>query len=172
LPANNGSAITKYVVTTYLGGVLQTTKTHTLTCTQPCAPARTWTVTGLTNGSSYTFKVVAVNARGTGAAGAATIKVGAATLPGAPTGLHATAGAGSATVSWVAAANGSATITAYVITPYKAGVAQATITVAGTVTTRLVTGLTAGISYTFKVAARSVVGTGARSAASNAVTPT
>jgi hypothetical protein len=125
----------------------------------------------LTNGSSYTFKVVAVNARGNGPAGTTTIKVGAPTLPGAPTGPHATAGAGSATVSWVAAANGSATITAYVITPYKAGVAQATITV-GTATTRLVTGLTAGLSYTFKIAARSVVGTGAQSAASNAVTPT
>ena len=172
LPANNGSAITKYIVTTYLGAVLQTAKTKTLTCTQPCAPARTWTVTGLTKGSSYTFKVVAVNARGNGLAGNTTIKVGAPTLPGAPTGPQATAGAGSATVSWVAPANGSATITAYVITPYKVGVAQATTTVTGTATTRLVTGLTAGISYTFKVAARSVVGTGALSAASNAVRPT
>jgi hypothetical protein len=32
--------------------------------------------------------------------------------------------------------------------------------------------LTAGQSYTFKIAARSVVGTGLLSAASNAVTPT
>ena len=126
----------------------------------------------MTNGSSYTFKVVAVNARGNGPTGTTTIKVGASTLPGTPTGLHATAGAGSATVSWVAPANGSATITAYVITPYKAGVAQSTITVAGTVTTRLVTGLTAGLSYTFKVAARTAVGSGAQSAASNTVTPT
>jgi titin len=172
LPANNGSAITKYIVTTYLGTVLQTTRTHTLTCTQPCAPARTWTVIGLTSGSLYTFKVIAVNARGNGPPGSTTIRVGAPTLPGAPTGLHATAGVGNATVSWAAGGNGSATITASVITPYKAGVAQAAITVAGTATTRLVTGLTAGLSYTFKVASRSVVGTGAQSAASNAVTPT
>jgi hypothetical protein len=89
-----------------------------------------------------------------------------------PTSVHATAGAASATVSWVAPANGSATITTYVITPYKAGVAQATITVAGTVTTRLITGLVTGQGYTFKIAARSVVGTGAPSAASNVVTPT
>ena len=172
-PANNGSAVTSYVVRTYLGTVLQTTKTHTLTCTpQPCSPARTWTVTGLTTASLYTFKVVALNTRGTGPAGVTTIKVGAPTLPGVPTGVHATAGAASATVSWVAPANGSATITAYVITPYKAGAIQATITVAGTVTTRLITGLTTGQSYTFKVAARNVVGTGVQSAASNAVTPT
>ena len=171
-PANNGSAVTSYVVRTYLGAVLQSAKTHTLTCTpQPCSPARTWTVTGLTNGSLYTFTVVAVNARGTGPAGATTIKVGAPTLPGVPTSVHATTGTGSATVSWAAPANGSATITAYVITPYKAGVAQATITVAGTVTARTITGLIAGQNYTFKIAARNVVGTGVQSAASNAVTP-
>jgi hypothetical protein len=120
----------------------------------------------------YTFTVVAVNARGTGPAGTTTIKVGAPTLPGAPTSVHATAGAGSATVSWVAPANGSATITAYLITPYKAGVAQATITVVGTVTSKLITGLTTGHSYTFKIAARNVVGTGPQSALSNAVAPT
>ena len=172
-PANNGSAVTSYVVRTYLGSVLQSAKTHTLACTpQPCNPARTWTVTGLTSGSLYTFKVVAVNARGTGPAGATTIKVGAPTLPGVPTGVHATGGVGSATVSWVAPANGSATITTYVITPNKAGVIQPTITVSGTVTSRLITGLIAGQSYTFKIAARNVVGTGVQSAASNAVLPT
>ena len=84
----------------------------------------------------------------------------------------AAVGAASATLSWVAPASGSATITAYVITPYKSGVAQPTITVVGTVTTRTITGLTVGGSYTFKVAARNVVGTGLQSAASNAVVPT
>lgn len=44
--------------------------------------------------------------------------------------------------------------------------------VVGTVTARLVTGLVAGLSYTFKVAARNVVGTSPQSAASNAVVPT
>jgi hypothetical protein len=172
-PANNGSAVTSYVVRTYLGAVLQSAKTHTLTCTpQPCSPARTWTVTGLTNGSVYTFKVVATNTRGTGPAGATTIKVGVPTLPGVPTSVHATGGVGSATVSWVAPANGSATITAYIITPYKAGVAQPVITVAGTLTTRTITGLTTGQSYTFKITARNAVGTGTQSAASNAVAPT
>ena len=171
-PANNGAAVTSYVVTTYLGSTLQSAKTHTLTCTQPCTPARTWTVTGLANGNVYTFRVVALNARGTSPSGVTTIKIGAPTLPGSPTSVHATAGSASATVSWVAPANGSATITAYVITPYKAGVAQPTITVVGSVTTRTITGLTAGQSYTFKVAARSAVGTGQQSTASNAVTPT
>jgi large repetitive protein len=39
-------------------------------------------------------------------------------------------------------------------------------------TTRTITGLTAGQSYTFKIAARSVVRIGHQSTASNAVTPT
>ena len=46
------------------------------------------------------------------------------------------------------------------------------ITVAGTVTTRIITSLTAGQSYTFEVAAKNVVGTGTQSAASNTLTPT
>jgi hypothetical protein len=81
-------------------------------------------------------------------------------------------GVGSATVSWAAPANGSATITAYVITPYKVGVAQPALVFNALTTTRTITGLTTGQSYTFKIAARSVVGTGTPSAASNAVTPT
>jgi len=171
-PANNGSVVTSYVVRTYLGAVLQTAKTHTLTCTQPCAPARTWAVTGLTAGQTYRFTVTAVNARGSGAAGSTTITVGSPTRPGVPTGVHATASTASATLAWVAPPNGSATITAYVITPFKAGVAQPTITTTGTATTLKITGLTAGTSYTFKVAARNAVGTGLQSSPSNSVVPT
>jgi large repetitive protein len=170
-PANNGAVVSKYVVSTYLGSVLQLSKTHTLTCSPlPCSPPQTWTVTGLTNGSMYTFKITAANSRGTGPAGSTTIKVGSPTVPGVPTGLHATAGKASATVSWTGPANGSATITAYVVTPYKAGVAQTPIVFNSNATTETVTGLTSGRSYTFKVAARSGAGTGSASAASNTIT--
>ena len=171
--ANNGSAVTSYVVRTYLGSVIQTAKTHLLTCSpQPCAPARTWTVTGLTSGATYRFEVTATNANGSGASGSTTIEVGAPTPPGAPTAVHAVAGPASAVVSWATPANGSATITAFVITPYKAGVVQPTITVAGTATARSITGLTSGASYTFTVAARNAAGTSAPSALSTAVVPT
>jgi len=171
-PDNNGSVVTSYVVTTYLGAVQQSTKTHTLTCTpQPCRPARTWAVTGLTNGRLYTFTVVAVNARGAGLAGSTTIRVGASTVPGVSIGVHAMAGVTGATLSWAAPANGSATITAYVITPYKAGVAQPATVFDAKKTTRTLTGLTSGQSYTFTVAARSAAGTGPESTPSNAVTP-
>ena len=66
--SNGGSAITGYVVTPYIAGVAQTAQTFSSTAT-------TQTVTGLTPGTSYTFKVAAVNAAGTGPASAASAAV-------------------------------------------------------------------------------------------------
>jgi titin len=65
-PANGGSAITDYTVTPYLGGVAQPA-----TQVAGTPPATTATVTGLTNGDSYTFTVTATNAVGTGPPSAA-----------------------------------------------------------------------------------------------------
>ena len=132
-------------------------------------------VTGLTNGTAYTFTVAAINAVGTGPASAASNSVTPAasttTVPGAPTIKTVTAGNGSVTVTWAApASNGGSAITGYVITPYVGGVAKGPVTV-GNVTTDTVTGLTNGTAYTFKVAAINAVGTGAQSAASASVTP-
>jgi subtilisin family serine protease len=91
--------------------------------------------------------------------------------PGAPTGVTATAGDASATVSWTPpASNGGSGITGYVVTPYVGGTAQPA-TAVGAVTSTTVTGLTNGTSYTFRVAAVNAVGTGPQSDPSNAVTP-
>ncbi len=85
--------------------------------------ATTQTVTGLTNGTTYTFTVAAKNGNGTGpqsvASGAVT--VGA---PVAPTNVTAVPGNGSAVVSWTAPANNGSAITGYVVTPYVGSVAQ------------------------------------------------
>ena len=77
----------------------------------------------------------------------------------------------SATVSWTAPANNGSAITGYVVTPYRNGVAQTPVAFDASATTRTLTGLTAGASYTFTVAAVNAIGTGSASPASNAVVP-
>ena len=165
-PVSDGSsAITGYDVTRYLAGVADgTTSVGVVTQT---------VVNGLTNGTAYTFRVAAKNAIGTGAQSTGSIAVTPRTAPDAPTNVSATAsGAGLATVSWSAPAfNGGSVITGYDVTSYLAGVAKGKITV-GAVTQAAFAGLTNGMSYTFRVAAKNVAGTGAQSTDSNSVTPT
>jgi hypothetical protein len=57
--SDNGSGITDYVVTPYLGAAAQSPRTFNSTAT-------TQAVTGLTTGQTYSFKVAANNPRGTG----------------------------------------------------------------------------------------------------------
>ncbi|WP_344092768.1 N,N-dimethylformamidase beta subunit family domain-containing protein [Microbacterium deminutum] len=65
-PADGGSAITSYTITPYVGGAAQTPTTITGN-----PPVTTATITGLTNGTAYTFTVTATNAVGTGQPSAA-----------------------------------------------------------------------------------------------------
>jgi hypothetical protein len=64
VPSSNGSPITGYTITPYIGSSAQTP-------VQVTAPAGSATVSGLTNGTTYTFKVSASNANGAGAQSAA-----------------------------------------------------------------------------------------------------
>jgi hypothetical protein len=95
--------------------------------------------------------------------------VGAPVAPAAPS---ATAGNAKATVSWAAPANNGSAITGYVVTPFVGTAAQGSVTFNSTATTQTITLLTNGTTYTFKVAAKNVNGTGPQSPASNSVTPT
>jgi len=166
--SNGGSAISGYRITPYIGSNAQT---PTITD----YPVTSYTVTGLTNGTTYTFRVAAINGVGTGADSTASgpITPAAATVPGAPTGVTAVAGDRMATVGWTAPANdGGAPLTGFRITPYIGSTGQTPITVTGGMTTSFdVTNLTNGTAYTFRVAATNAVGTGSDSAASAAVTP-
>jgi hypothetical protein len=94
----------------------------------------------------------------------------APTVPGPPSYVRATPGNAQATVSfngpWV---DGGSIVTSYTVTSQPPGGVDAQ---AGTdSTTRTITGLTNGTSYTFTVRATNAVGTGPASDPSNSVTP-
>ncbi len=158
-PSPGSSPITSYTITPYIGSTAQPTSTIT-----GAPPATSATITGLTNGTTYTFKVSATNAVGTGPASEASNAVtpSGPTAPGAPTALAATPGNASATVTWSAPAANGSPITSYTITPYIGSTAQPTSTITGAppVTSATITGLTNGTTYTFKVSATNAIGTG------------
>jgi lysozyme len=87
--------------------------------------------------------------------------------PSAPQKVTASAGNGTATVSWVPNDNGGSLVTSYVITSSDG----TQVTVSGQTTRTVVSGLANGTSYSFRVSAVSVVGTSPTSSKSQTVLP-
>jgi large repetitive protein len=128
------------------------------------------TVHGLTNGTSYTLQLRAVNSAGIAGPGDAGTVVTPATVPGRPTALTATPSTGGATLTWTAPAdNGGAAITSYEYTP-NYGIDWHDFATAPTATSGTVTGLTAGQEYVFEVRARNSAGASTPSEDSDAIT--
>jgi len=158
------------MVRLFCRGCLSTTCT---TFVRDASPNTGVTVTGLTNGSVYTFKVAAVNAAGTGEAGTS----GAFTprrAPDAPTTvLSVVDNTGGVDVSWTAPANtGGNAISDYTLQSCVVDVCTTFTRAATTAISVKVTGLTKGTAYTFQVAAVNAAGTGVYSAKSSpAVVP-
>jgi cellulose 1,4-beta-cellobiosidase len=122
-----------------------------------------WANTGLTNGTTYYFVVVAGNSAGTSAASNQASATPLA-LPVAPTGLIATAGTGRVTVSW----NSVSSVTGYRVrrSTTNGGPYSTVATVAGTAWTNV--GLTAGTTYYYVVAGFNSSGDGPNSAQASA----
>ncbi len=117
-------------------------------------------VTGLVNGTTYYFKVTAVNQAGEGpGAEASAVPV---TVPGAPAGLAAVPGNGQVTLSWAApASDGGSPVTGYIIYQGTSPGGETGTPVNGspvTVTSYPVTGLTNGTTYYFTVVAVNAAG--------------
>ena len=176
--STGGSPITSYEVQVFTGTALVRTVTGLP------AGATSATVTGLTNGTAYTFRVRAVNAVGAGTPSAASntvtpVAAPVATVPGAPVIGTATAGAAggaiTATANWTPpTSTGGSPITGYVVRALRM---SATGTVLSTTTSavqpaaarRLQMTLPVTGNYRFTVAAVNAVGAGAQSARSNLV---
>jgi hypothetical protein len=169
-PVDEGGAVTGYTVTSSGGQ-------HATISASDLRRLGYVKVSGLTNGTAYTFTVAATNATGTGSPSLpsppVTPSAAAVTKPGVPTKLHVTAGDRTAAVFFSPPTDtGGSPVIAYQVT--------ASTGTSATVTGRLVLlgkegyavfgGLTDGTSYTFTVSAVTAAGTGA-GAVSPPVTP-
>ena len=128
-------------------------------------------VPNLTDGVAYTFTVTATNDIGDSQPSDPSNQVtpGQATAPMAPLGVTATAGDGSAAVTWSPpASDGGSPLTRYTVT---SDPGRVTVTVDPSTTQAVVVGLDDGTPYTFTVVATNDMGTGPASDPSNPVTP-
>jgi hypothetical protein len=177
-PAAGGEPPTTYTVTSSPGDA---------TCTITL-PDRFCEVSGLSNGTAYTFTAVATNAAGSSAASPASnsITTGAVSptptgTPGAPTGVSGTAGDGQMLVEWTAPTQtGGFAITGYRVEqatsatgPWSnaAGTCAPASTTVSTATSCTATGLTNGTGYFFRVVAITVADDSDPSSTSDEVTP-
>jgi hypothetical protein len=163
---DNGAPVTSYTVTASPGGQ------HATISAADLARLGYAVVTGLTNGTAYTFAVTAHNIFGTSAPSLPTTAltpaaVAVPAVPGAPTSVSADPGDGAVSIHFAPpATTGSSPIIGYTITapglaPVQvtghdflwAGNGKGVYTVVG--------GLTNGTSYTFQVTADNVAGHGA-----------
>lgn len=156
-PSDGGSPVTGYRVTSHPDEVGCAT-TGALSCT----------VTGLPNGTDYTFTVTATNSVETSAPSAPSVSVTPRGTPDAPTAVTATPANRSATVSWSPPPrDGGAAISGYTVLAAPGGLGCTTLGA----TTCTVTGLANGTAYTFVVSAQNALGFSPASQPSIAVTP-
>lgn len=124
--------------------------------------ATAYTVEDLTNGVPVAFRVLALNAVGTGP-GTDSAAVTPHTVPGAPDDVRVTPGDGQATLTWAAPSDdGGAPVTGYRVesSPDGSTWTTAVADTASPATTYTVAGLPNGASTSFRVTAINVAGSG------------
>ena len=155
--SNGGSAITNYKYST------DGTNYTALSPTDSSSPV---TISGLTNGTSYTIYLKAVNANGDSAA-SSSVTVTPSSTPSAPTSLSATAGDGQATISFTPGSDGGSAISNYKYSTD--GTTYTALSPTDSSSPVTIPGLTNGTSYTIYLKA---VNANGDSSASSSVTVT
>jgi len=166
-PTNNGgSPITGYKIESKSGSGAYTTLVS-----NTGSASTAYSHTGLTTGTTYTYKVSAISSAGTGTASGEAFAIpsssSTSSVPGAPTNLVATqASSTQINLSWSApSSTGGSAITGYKI-EVKTGsgsFSNLESNTASTSTSYSHTGLTSGTIYTYRVSAINAIGTGAPS---------
>lgn len=153
--AGNGEAITGYNI--YRGLSSEGEALH-----DSVGDVATYVDGGLTNGTTYFYKVSAMNAVGEGPL-TGEARATPAALPDAPATLTATAGNGQVGLLWAAANGNGSSILAYKL--YRTvGVGSESLLVAlGNVTNYNDTAVTNGTNYSYRVSASNEVGEGTKS---------
>lgn len=166
--SDGGSAITGYAIQKSSDGG-STWDTFTVTNTTSISIS----VTGLSNSTTYKFRVAAKNTIGQGpfsvAPYASASTTAAPTVPETPTAVTASgATSSSLSVSWTAPSDGGAAIDAYQLEKSTDGITWTLVSSTAT-SPYSVSGLSASTSYVFKVRAHNSVGWGPFSDSSTAV---
>ena len=159
--ANGGAAISGYKV-------YRSTSSGTEALYKTLGNVTSYSDTGVTNGTTYYYKVTAVNAVGESTTSNEDSATPAAsvTVPGAPGSIAAARGNTQVTVSWSAPiSDGGSPITGYTV--YRrigtTGSFSFLATTSGSVTTYTDTNLTNGTAYWYQVSATNIVGEGPQS---------
>jgi len=161
---SGASTVTSYEVTTV--GSSQS-------CTVSAGAGDHCTVTGLVNGTAYTFVVRAINGLGVSSSlSAPSAAVTPFGTPDSPTGVNALPGDGQSVITWTAPSGlGGSTIAGYTVTASPAVAAPAAC-INTTALTCTFTGLTNGVTYSFTVTVVTAAGfTSSASSSSNVTQP-
>jgi fibronectin type 3 domain-containing protein len=154
--SNGGATITNYKV-------YRSTSSGTETLLTTVGNVTSWTDSGAVNGTTYFYKISAVNSVGEGGQSNELSATPSAplTVPGAPTLSSASPGNNSVALSWSApGSNGGATITNYKVYRGTATGGETLLTTVGNVTSFTDTSAVNGTTYFYKVSAVNSVGEG------------